>query len=540
MGSALPAQPVTFRPLGLWDALDGEAAPQGACFAMQNLITDVTTPGVIVTGRPGAQSITNFTGFSAPSTVSVELAVGTRIYGMIATNATPGYDEPFCYDTATNAFVAITGVTSGNVPLTQANTGAWVPPTMDIIGSKIIVTHPGFSGSDTNFFGVIDLATLSAPAWSSANTSTNALPSVPLAVKQFNNRAYYACENLAYYSDALDPKTITESTQFLTLGGSGSNITGFGVVGVQQTQGGILAALVAFKQEGFWEITGDISTSNFVNEGPFVPGCVAPRTIAQGPLGIGLLYMSPAGVQMITATGTVPPQPMPGVIYPFQNCLVPSRACAAFNNAVYRIALETITNPITGANGFVEYWFSFITNQWSGPHTWCSDCIVPLNNTFITVNNRAPGALYQSDVLVTSSSMTTELGSSMPYLLQSSILPEDQGMSMKAVIETQINIDFAATGKVASIRFIDATGGAVGTATVSTAGGTYWNQFPWNQANWASAIYGLRVYNVDWSAPVVYKTGSIAVLGTLTPNLRIGQTRLRTEELEYMNNQVPA
>lgn len=539
MGSALNAAPYSFRAIGLWDALDGSGVPPGACFSLQNLVHDITTP-FLWTGRPAATALTSFAGFSDPSCVSVAMALGSRIYGMVGTSLTPGYDQPFCYDTATSSFVTISGVTSANVPATQPLTGAWVPPTMDAIGSKIVVTHPGFSGISTNFFGVVDLSNLAAPAWSSKNTSTNALPSVPIAVKNFNNRAYFACGHLSYYSDALAPDTITNSTQFLTHGGKGSDIVAYGGLPAEQTTGGILAALIAFKAEGYWQVAGDTTTNNLTNNGPFVPGCAAPRSVAQGPAGFGLLYVANDGVHWINGAGVASPQPLPGVRYPFQAAYVPSRIAAGFNNTVYRVGLQTITNALTGQNGFVEYWYDFEISQWSGPHTWSSDCIVPLGSTFVCANNRSLGTLYQSAVDPSATATFTELGVGLTYKYQSSLLPQDEGMAMKSVIESQIDIDFAATGMTAFAQIISATGGIVGTATVSAVTGTYWNQFLWNQANWSSAIYGLRSYNLDWTAPVVYKKASFALLGALTPGLRLGPARMRTEELEYMNEQSPA
>lgn len=538
MGSSLRARPYTFKALGLYDALDGEGAPDGACFSLQNLVHDVTTPYLWM-GRPAATSLTTFSSFSQPGVISVLLNLGTRVYGMIGTARNNNCDEPFCFETATNTFITISGVTGSNVPTTQAATGAWTPPTMAVMGSKILVTHPGFSGSGSNFFGVIDISTPASPAWSANNTTGTALPSVPLAVAQFNNRAYFGCANTSYYTDVL-ALNLTNSTQFLTHGGTGTSITGYGSIGLEQTQGGILAGIICFKPDGFWQITGDPATSNQLNNGPFIPGCSAPRTIAQGPMGIGLLYMANDGIRIIDPSGQVQGEPIIGVRQPFAVAFTPSRAAACYNSTVYRVALQTTTNPITSSNAFVEYWYDFEINQWGGPHTWSSDCIVPLGNSFCVSSNRNPGALYKSDQGPSSTSSVTELGTSIAYNLQSALLAQDSGMSMKAVIEASVNIDFAATGSVALVQMLSATGGIVGTATITAAGGTYWNQFNWNQANWSAATYGLRAYNVDWTAPVVYKNSSVSVQGTLTANLRLGPIRLRTEELGYMNDQVPA
>ncbi len=205
-----------------------------------------------------------------------------------------------------------------------------------------------------------------------------------------------------------------------------------------------------------------------------------------------------------------------------------------------RFGLQTTTNPISGINGFVEYWYDLEINQWGGPHTWASDCITPLGSSFAVVSNRAQGALYRSDVGLSATTTHTENGQLLQYIFQSSLLAQDDGMAMKAIVESQVNIDFAGATTNAIAQWLTAVNGIVGSATISAINGTYWNQFNWNQANWSAAVYGLRTYNIDWASPVVYKNGAFALMGNCTAGLRVGLARFRTEELEYMNDQVPA
>lgn len=537
MGSALYAQPWTFKPIGLYDALDGEGAPPGAAFIMQNVVHDVSTP-FIWTPRPAATAVTTFSSFTFPNAISVTIAVGTRVYGMIGSGRNPGYDEPFCYDTAANTFVAISGVTSANVPLSQPTSGPWTPPTMSVMGKYIIVAHVGFSGTGTDFFGVIDTTTLSAPAWSSSNTTSNALPSVPTCCAMFNNRTYFVCRNLLYYSDALS-LAMTASSQFLTLGGSGEAITALGGLPIEQTTGGILAGLIAFKSAAYWQITGDPATNNLVLNGPLGSvGTSAARSVVQTP--VGLAFMANDGIRVIDFSGTLAPAPMPGVRLPFQSAYTPSRVCAAYNNTVLRVALQTITNPLSNANGFVEYWFDYEINQWSGPHTWCSDSMVGIGTTFYVSSNRAQAALYRSDVELSSTSTFTEISQILQINLQSTLFAQDGGMSMKSVVESTINVDFAGATSSLTAQIVSDTQGIIASAIVTAINGTYWNQFNWNQANWSATVYGLRTYNIDWTSPAVYKNAAFSVSGTATAGLRIGPARIRTEELEYMNDQNPA
>jgi hypothetical protein len=536
MGSALPAGPYTFRPIGLYDSLEGESAPNGSCFSLQNLVKDITTPFVWL-GRPAAFARTSFSGFTNPGAISVMLTVGTRIYGLLATSRNAGYDEPFVFDTASNTFIAVSNVLATNVPATQASSGPWTPPTMDIVGSKVFVTHPGFSGSGANFFGYFDISTLATPTWNAANTATNGLPSVPTAVKQFKNRSYFACGNLAYYTDSLSI-TMTAGTQFLTIGGNSDAITGFGGIPVTQTQGGILMSLIAFKAAEYWVITGDAATSNLLLNGPVAVGTSAPRTITQTPLGVA--FLASDGIRTVDLSGNVSAAPLPGVQAPFQQAYTPSRACAAYNNSVLRVALQTTTNPITQANAFVEYWYDFKIQQWNGPHTFSSSVMAPVGTTFYCASDRAQGKLFQSNIYPSSTDTFTELGATLQYNIQSTMLAHDIDMAMKNIIESQWNIDFGAAATTATVQMLSAASGAVGNATITSVVGTYWGQFIWGQANWTGSIYGLRTYNIDWDAPVVYKNAAIAMFGNLTTGLRIGSARIRVEELEYMNEQNPA
>lgn len=534
--STLPARPYTFKPRGLYDALTGDGAPDGACSILTNLVHDITTPFVWI-GRPAAQTLTTFSGFTSPGQISAGIAIGTRIYGMIATARFPGYDEPFCYDVVSRLFISITGATATNLPATQSASGEWTPPTMAVVGSTIIISHPGYSGTGSNFVGVISIASPAVPTYTAANTTTNTLPSVPLAVKAFDNRIFFACDNKAYYSDSLAPTTITNSSQFLTIGASGASITGFGGLQISQTQGGVLAGLAAFKSIGFWQILPDATTTYKLN-GPFTPGTRAGRSIAETPKGV--LYMSDSGVYLIGLDGNPSSAPLPGVRSPFALAQTPSRVAAAFNDTVYRIALQTTTNVLTGSVEYVEYWYDYEINEWTGPHKpLSSSLLIGVNGTFAVASILAPGQLMQSDVHGSTSPGTTELGQGMQVWFQSVILAQDDAMATKTLVESQIDISFGPSANTLTAQMLSAAQGVVGNATVTAILGTYWNQFNWNQANWSNAQYGLNTYNVDWDAPVVYKTAAFALFGTLTPNLRIGPARFRTQVNMQMNTQNP-
>lgn len=140
--------PLTFKPATVSDAVDGTNAPPGAMLSLQNLIPDPSTNNVFVP-RPAAMRITDFAmvaGIPNPGAVSALLVVGDIAYGMIASMG--GVDQPFAYDLANNRFLQLRGVTAANVPASPpASPAAWTPPVMAQVGSRIIVTHPGFAGS---------------------------------------------------------------------------------------------------------------------------------------------------------------------------------------------------------------------------------------------------------------------------------------------------------------------------------------------------------------------------------------------------------
>lgn len=150
------ARPLTVRPKGLSDAVDGSNAFKGAMQQLVNLVPSSSTAQVFVP-RSASVEITDFPGFSTPAGLTALLVIGTRAYGMISSAAFSGKDQPFCYDIPTDTFIAISGETSANLPATQATTGDWQPPHMEMIANRIIVTHPGFAGGAGPYFGWIDV-----------------------------------------------------------------------------------------------------------------------------------------------------------------------------------------------------------------------------------------------------------------------------------------------------------------------------------------------------------------------------------------------
>ncbi len=91
------AAAVNFQARGLSDTVDGTNVARGAMRALTNLVPDPTTRGNCVC-RPAALDIINFAGIPNPGFVSGYTVIGDTVYGMVASDRTPGHDEPFVYD----------------------------------------------------------------------------------------------------------------------------------------------------------------------------------------------------------------------------------------------------------------------------------------------------------------------------------------------------------------------------------------------------------------------------------------------------------
>lgn len=149
-------KPFTIRPFGVCDAIDGSNAPPGAMAALTNLIPSPTTRNQFVP-RPASIKAANFSGFNTPGQPVAQLVLGNLVWGMVPSARNPGFDEPFCYNILSGAFVAIAGVTSGNVPSTQPTSGDWTPPVIaSITNGRLVITHPGYNFASGFAIGWID------------------------------------------------------------------------------------------------------------------------------------------------------------------------------------------------------------------------------------------------------------------------------------------------------------------------------------------------------------------------------------------------
>ena len=531
------AKPLVFSPHGITDAYDESDSFPGACRKLVNLMFDSSNPDQVV-ARPGVSlPFTSFAGFTTPGFISIQVTVGSFTYGMVSSGKTVGYDEPFVYNNANGLFVAITGVTAGNVPVSPATSGTWVPPTIAVIGKKVIITHPGFSGVGSNFFGVLDVANPAAPTWTSANTATNALPSVPTSVANYNNRAYYACGNLLYFSDSLVPTTITNSTQALTIGDT-TNIVAQSGLPIQTTSSGVTAALIVFKAGQVWQVTGDLVGStlalNFVS---LTVGCVAPRSVVQTPLGI--IFISQDTPCVLNLSGVIselrhPSNAAADLRAPFVNSTDPTRIAAAFSGSIYRICVPTTLDGTPQTN---DYWFDLRRMRWTGPHSFIYDCASQYNDEFILSGAGTGAALFASASNdVTLNTIYNDNGAPLASTMQTTFLGGDGGMEFKQMIESSLDLASGGVSVAFAISATDDQDAALGSATVTTPSpSSVWGGFTWGDGTlYASSKRNPHRYDVGWNIPVVWDRMSLNISALSSSDVSIGKFKGHYQTCGYV------
>lgn len=526
------SQAVLFTPLSASDSLDGTNTPPGGMSALTNLIPDPTTRGLFY-ARPASFEQTDFTGFTTPGFVSVFRVIGTRIYGMVASALTPGRDQPFCFDITSGTFIAITGVTPLNVPISPSDTGEWTPPVMSLVGVILVITHPGFTGAGGNYFAWIDLTNPAAPDYDAGNVATQPLTAVPVSVAQFYNRAYFAVGNALIFSDILNALTVTGSDQVLTLGDD-VEITALGGLPLNNQLGGIIQALIAFKGVSvMYQVTGDKASSDLaLNALNIATGTFAQNSVTPTPK--GLAFMSPEGLRVIDFQANVS-DPIgtagDGVTVPFIYTVVPSRICASYNANVVRISSQNGFAPGTPDQ---EYWFDMVRNIWTGPHSFPASLIGPYSDTFIKTAIGVDAKLFQSDPVQTAVSTYVENGDQMEFLWQTTLLPDTRQMEMNSVVLTTINMALAPEEPF-TVTAVDQNGSEIDSVEVmATGAATYWGAFTWGVDLWQGAQNALSPRLVPWTEPIVFEKLSIAINGNCAAGLKIGNLYMRYKVLKYI------
>lgn len=606
------AKDLTIQPKGLSDAVDGTNTFPGAMGNLTNLIPDPSTPTQWVS-RPAAQQLTTFPGFASPGFVSASLVVGDLEYGMIASALNAGKDQPYVYNIATNTFLTVAGINSGNVPTSPPSTGAWTPPIMAVVGNRVVVCHPGFPGgavkfgwfdisglTDTSHTGnthssvvldtlsanvlqagwqpgmtisgagipanttIVSIAsnglsltlsqaasststgvaltvaggTPTAPLWGAGDTNINNLPSVPVAVAQFNGRAYFACGvNGVPYSDSGFSGNRTNATQALTFA-NGVAVTALGALPLSSPiTGGIIQSIIAFQGvTAMQEITGDPATSNLsTNVMNVATGTFAPLSICS--TNFGLVFCSPEGLRVIDFNGRIS-DPIgsngSGVTIPLMFAVQPSRICAAANADVIRVTTQNGSN-VGQVNQ--EYWYDITLKTWSGPHTFPASLIQPWRSTFFLHPAGLAAGGWQSDAQQSLTSTFTENGTPLQWTSQTVLLPDNHSMCENAIIQSTLAV--AGPGGTVTVSVQTEQGVVLDTETITLSGNAaLWLGFNWGGGTlWGGNSGGLQQYRIPWSQPLVFKQMAFSARGLSGYNVRVGNIYLMYQELGYLIQQ---
>jgi len=548
--------PLSWFPKSLTNALDSTPIFPGAMANLANLIPDPSSKNIWQC-RPASQLVANFDSIggqfssafsnafdisigSQSSFISCLRVVGNRAYGMIASALYPGFDVPFSFNLATGLLDPMTGITSANIPISPLSTGAWVPPIADVIGTKLVVTHPGFNTTN-GYFGWIDISNPAAPTWASGNTSTNALVAVPIAVKQFNGRAWFVVNPTTgqpgvYYSDALNPTVVTNGTQILTFFDN-IPITALGALPLNNQLGGIIQALIVFKGvSNMYQVTGDATTSNLtVNALNVATGTLAPNSICTTPK--GLAFMATDGIRILDFNAHVS-DPIgisgSGMTQPFTFAVVPSSVAATCNLSIIRMSVQDGSSP---GNPHVEYWYDMARDLWSGGHTFPASLIQPYLNTFIMAPYGVLSKLFQSDAVQNSTSTFVENGVQLTFNDQTSMLPNTGKIAENFISETTLDIA-TISGATYSITATDLQGNVLDAVSLvaASSSASVWGQFIWGSATWGSGTSKIAPQKIYWTLPIVAAQWQIQVVGMCAQGVRIGKIYMRYSVLGYLSD----
>jgi hypothetical protein len=409
---------------------------------------------------------------------------------------------------------------------------------MTVVSTKVIVTHPGFNGTGSNFFGVIDISNPAAPAWSSSNLATNALTGVPTSVANFNNRAWFSVANTLQFSDVLNPLTRTNASQAVTVGDTTPIIAQSGLP-IQTTSAGVIGALVVFKQSQIWQITGDPTSNNLAeNYISLTTGCIAPRSIVQGPFGI--FFAGQDAPYILNFLGTlVPLSSRPGTDFPpdlqvpFQNATEPSRISASFSGNIYRVCVPTL---IQGQPQTNDYWYDIRRKRWTGPHSFPYDCSAQYGNQFVLSSAGQGAALFVSSTIPTSNSGYSDAGVPFMARMRSANFPKTGHMAQVQVIESTIELASTGAGVNFNLTAVDDQGNTLASTFVQTPpSGSLWGTLIWGAANWSSNTSIPHVYTIPWPKALVFQKMSIDVQVTPINQTSIGTFFARYADTGYTN-----
>jgi hypothetical protein len=540
---SIRAQLKSFSPAGLSDAEDAANAFDGACASLINLIPKPSTRNLWVP-RPAQTPITTFSGFTTPGFISALKIIGTRAYGMIASGRNAGKDEPFCYEIEAGTFVTITGITNPNTPTSPATSGDWTPPIIELVGTRLIVTHPGFTGAAGVFFGWFDLSNPAAPVWNGGNTTTTLLPFVPVSVANYQGSAALASGNGVYFTD---PLTLNVKPDKVLVTYDNTDVTALKPLGFNtEVAGGVVQALIIFKGLGTaMQLKGTLfSDPSFpqtitaeLNNLNYAVGTLSPLALIDTPVGAGVLC--PDGIRIIDFDGNFG-DPVgsagDGVNVPFINSLVPSRATAACNAAVVRV---TVQNGGIAGTPTQEYWYHINRNPkvWSGPHSFAPSLIEAYKNKFITAPKDVTGALYMSEVFPSTTTTYVENGVQLTWTMATVMFSDYGAQGVYNFNEMTLNIAVDPTMIQWAAYIINPNlvqYDNVNNIIPNTS--PIWDAAVWDAAVWDGMSQGLAPRRVEWSKDITTSRAQIVYTGGSAGGVIIGETKYMQGSYQYVPN----
>ena len=382
-------------------------------------------------------------------------------------------------------------------------------------------------------------ATSNALTWSAQNTTTNPLPSPPVWITAFNNRAYFFCnpapptQPAALCSDAVGvgngPLGRSAAVEGVILTFNDMvPIVGAGVLTLLNVATGTLQqGLFVFKQAGqgttnIFQITGDNGTDNLALQSLNTSiSTNAPNTIISTAR--GLWFMAPDGLRLINQAGVLEP-PLgfggTGMTTPFIYSSVPSRMAGTINGNTMRFT------TLNGKTGNQEDWcYDLVREAWYGPHTFPIGLIAGWGDTFVVAATAASGVsgIYEADLVPYPSSVYTELGLPMTCTLKSSLAPDRKEYTQLSCVRSVFYGGVAAqspsgvAGTVYTVTVSDVDSNVLGTCQITEA---------------LNATL-LAPFNVPWTAPLVFDRASVTISATASAAVRFGVFHLPYTETGY-------
>jgi hypothetical protein len=255
---------------------------------------------------------------------------------------------------------------------------------------------------------------------------------------------------------------------------------------------------------------------------------------------MGVLFIANDGPRLINLSAQVGylqarQGSTPDIVAPFSTATNPSRMNGAYSNGIYRVCLDGPTTIWDSSFTSQDYWYDFIFQRWTGPHSFDYHCAVGVSNVFYVTSNIVPGILFNSAVTPNPSTVYTDNGAQIPCELVSGAI-EGSPMTMSAVIESTIELGGAGVGAVYYISMYDDKNNNLSPATIKLYEiNPLWGTLKWGQFQWRSSITNSQVFTIPWVNPVVFKKMVLSIRVLAGNNISIKSAYFRIQTLGYTN-----